>query len=89
MRVCFMLFITSIAIEITFLTFSRYGREEPGIPSLMFSLGTTDPELYQRYQEGKAEVPGLHSAKFEPDYNLTIKTGVKAMSSAVLELAGN
>jgi hippurate hydrolase len=66
--------------------FSRYGRQDPPIPSLMFRLGTTNPGLYERAEKGEAEISGLHSSKFAPDYSLTIKTGVIAMSAAALEL---
>lgn len=69
--------------------FSRYGRQEPPIPSLMYRLGTTDPELYQRAQIGNAEISGLHSSKFAPDYELTIRTGVLTMTHAVLDLMNN
>ena len=36
-----------------------------------------------------AGISGLHSAKFTPDYGLTIRIGVKAMSRAVLDLLEN
>jgi hippurate hydrolase len=68
--------------------FSRYGRVDPPIPSLMFRLGTTEPQLFQLTQTGDVTLHGLHSPKFAPDYSLTIRTGVKAMSSAVLDLMG-
>ncbi len=66
--------------------FSRYGRQEPPIPSLMFRLGTTAPDLLEKSKKGEAEISGLHSSKFAPDYSLTIRTGVKAMSCAVMDL---
>lgn len=69
--------------------FSRYGRQEPRIPSVMFRLGTTNPDFYKKAMSGDAEISGLHSAKFAPDYGLTIRTGVKAMSCAVLDLLEN
>lgn len=69
--------------------FSRYGRVDPKIPSLMFRLGTTNPTLFQKAMTGEAEISGLHSSKFAPDYNLTIRTGVKAMTCAVLDLMNN
>ena len=66
--------------------FSRYGRTDPPIPSLMFRLGAVSPENFAKAQKGEIKLPSVHSPYFLPDYEPTIKTGVKAMSSAVMEL---
>jgi hippurate hydrolase len=66
--------------------FSRYGRTNPPIPSLMFRLGAVSPENYEKAQKGEIKLPSVHSPYFLPDYEPTIMTGVKAMSSAVMEL---
>jgi amidohydrolase len=66
--------------------FSRYGRTDPRIPSLMFRLGATDPKIYAEAQAGKTALPPLHSPRFAPFPKATITTGVEAMTSAALLL---
>lgn len=60
--------------------FSEYGRTEHKVPIFMFRLGTAAPGSDP---EGR---PGLHSGYFLPEVELTIKTGVTAMTAAVLDL---
>lgn len=69
--------------------FSRYGRQTPPIPSLLFWLGAVSQSDYERSKKGEITLPSLHSSKFAPDYPRTIKTGVKAMSCALLDLMNN
>jgi hippurate hydrolase len=67
--------------------FSRYGREEPRIPTFMFRLGSVAPERYaQSKREGGRPLPSLHSAQYLPERNATIKTGVLSMTGAALDL---
>jgi len=62
--------------------FARFGRE--GMPIFIFFLGTQSPE---RIAEAKARpLPSLHSDQYCPAPEPTIKTGVLAMSTAVLNL---
>jgi len=60
--------------------FSEYGRTSQKVPVFMMRLGTapagSDPESR----------PGLHSALFKPDHEAVIRTGLKAMTAAVLNL---
>ncbi len=65
--------------------FSRYSREG-GMPSMMFWLGTVERERLARYKSLELPPPGLHSAEYWPDAEPSIKTGVAAMSFAVLDL---
>jgi hippurate hydrolase len=65
--------------------FGRYGRTEHKIPIYMFRLGGVSPAAMKRSQALGQPLPSLHSAKFAPD-TACIKTGVMAMSAAVLEL---
>lgn len=62
--------------------FGRYGRVEPEIPICIFWLGTVDPKNLQK----GTPLPSLHSSLFAPVPEPTIKTGVIAMSAAVLNL---
>ncbi len=57
-----------------------------GIPSLAFGIGGSDPELVKAGIAAGKPVPVNHSPYFAPVPEPTIKTGVKAMSLAVLNV---
>lgn len=65
--------------------FGRYGRTEHKIPIYMFRLGGVSSAAMKQAQALGQPLPSLHSAKFAPD-TACIKTGVTAMSAAILEL---
>ncbi len=66
--------------------FSEFGRTADRIPICLFWLGAVDPGLVASSQaEGRA-LPSLHSSRFAPLPEPTIKTGVLAMTAAVLDL---
>ncbi|NBV23158.1 MAG: amidohydrolase [Proteobacteria bacterium] len=68
--------------------FGLFGRTEPKIPICMFWLGTiTKESVTESIKTGKT-LPSLHSSKFAPVPEPTLKTGVTAMTAAVLELVG-
>jgi amidohydrolase len=56
------------------------------IPTAMFSLGAVDPAKVKQSKETGTLLPSLHSALFAPLPEPTLRTGVKAMTLAVLEL---
>ncbi|HKP46146.1 MAG TPA: amidohydrolase [Pyrinomonadaceae bacterium] len=56
------------------------------IPSLDFSLGAVDPEKVKQSRASGTPLPSLHSALFTPLPEPTLRTGVKALTTAVLEL---
>ena len=56
------------------------------IPTTMFWLGAVDPAKVKQSKETGTPLPSLHSALFAPVPESTLRTGVKAMTSAVLEL---
>jgi amidohydrolase len=56
------------------------------IPAVMFWLGATDPEKIAESKRTGAPLPFLHSPLFAPVPEPTIRTGVKLMTTAVLEL---
>jgi hippurate hydrolase len=66
--------------------FSRYSRVEPAIPTCMFWLGAVDPKKIKESQQAGTELPSLHSALFAPLPEPAIKTGIQAMTAAVLDL---
>ena len=68
--------------------FGLYGRVEPKIPICLFWLGTITKESVAESIKSGRTLPSLHSSKFSPVPEPTLKTGVTAMTAAVLELEG-
>lgn len=64
--------------------FSRYGKA--GVPSFMYWLGVVSQQRLDDYAAKGELPPSLHSAKFYPDIEASLITGVSAMTSIVLEL---
>ena len=56
------------------------------IPTTIFWLGASDPAKVKASRESGVPLPGLHSALFAPVPEPTLRTGVKAMTSVVLDL---
>jgi hippurate hydrolase len=59
---------------------------EGGTPIFMFRLGTIPPSRVAEYRSKGQSLPSLHSAVYAPDARPSIKTGVEAMSAAVVGL---
>ncbi len=68
--------------------FSEYGRTQDKIPICLFWLGAVNPDLVRESEKTGKSLPSLHSSQFAPLPEPTIKTGVMAMTGAVLELVG-
>jgi amidohydrolase len=66
--------------------FSLFALADPKPPICMFWLGASDPEKLKEAEEKGTPLPGPHSSKFAPVAGPAIRTGVKAMSSAVMDL---
>jgi len=66
--------------------FGLYGLEGHKIPTFMFWVGAIDEERIANSQKTGVPLPTLHSSLFWPVPEPTIRTAVKAMSAAVLEL---
>jgi hippurate hydrolase len=56
------------------------------IPATLFTLGAVDPAKVQHSRDTGMPLPSLHSALFEPLPEPTLRTGIRAMTAAVLEL---
>ncbi|PYS20954.1 MAG: amidohydrolase [Acidobacteria bacterium] len=56
------------------------------IPSFYFWLGAMAPERIEASRKSGKPLPSLHSSLFEPLPEPTLRTGIKAMTTAVLEL---
>jgi amidohydrolase len=66
--------------------FGRYGRE--GIPIFFYFLGTVPLERFAEAEKGGEPLPSLHSDKYYPAMEPSIRDGVLTMSIAVLNLMG-
>jgi hippurate hydrolase len=59
---------------------------EQNIPAVQFTLGAVDPAKVKHSKETGTALPSLHSALFAPLPDPALRTGIKAMTSAVLDL---
>jgi len=66
--------------------FCRFGLENRQVPICQFWLGAVDPAKLKESHETGKPLPGLHSSQWAPVPEPTLRTGVKAMTSAVLDL---
>jgi hippurate hydrolase len=63
--------------------FSLYGHA--GVPIVMYRLGTVSPMRLDQHKSAGKIPPSLHSAKYYPDVEQTLKTGIATMSEAAIE----
>ena len=66
--------------------FGLFGLENHQIPVFMLRVGAVAPEKMAESKRTGQPLPSLHSSLFAPLPEPTIRTGVVAMSSAVMEL---
>ncbi|HXN51600.1 MAG TPA: amidohydrolase [Candidatus Acidoferrum sp.] len=66
--------------------FGQFGLEGHQIPTLMLRVGAIDADRIANSKKTGTPLPSLHSSLFWPVPEPTIRTGVKAMTLAVLEL---
>jgi len=67
--------------------FSEYSLPDHSIPAFMFNVGAVDPAKVAESKKPDApSLPSLHSSKFAPVPEPTIRTGLIGMTSAVLDL---
>ena len=66
--------------------FSEFGRTKERIPVCLFWLGAVDPDRWTESRQKGTPLPSLHSSRFTPLPEPTIKTGITAMTAAVIEL---
>src|SRR5438067_11931400 len=65
---------------------SEYSLPDHSIPAVDFHIGAVDPEKIAQFKREGKELPSLHSSKFAPVPEPTIRVGIIGMTSAVLEL---
>jgi hippurate hydrolase len=66
--------------------FSEYSLPDHSIPAFMFNVGAVDPAKAAESKKSGVPLPSLHSSKFAPVPEPTIRTGLIGMVSAALEL---
>jgi amidohydrolase len=66
--------------------FGLFGLEGHRIPTVLFWLGAIEPAKFAAAQAAGKLAPGLHTSRFQPDPELTLRTGVTAMTSVVISL---
>jgi len=66
--------------------FSEYSLPNHSIPAVDFHIGAVDPDKMAQYKKEGKELPTLHSSKFAPVPEPTIRVGIIGMTSAVLDL---
>src|SRR5437016_10759768 len=66
--------------------FSEYSLPDHSVPAVDFHVGAVDPAKIAEFKPAGKELPTLHSSKFAPVPEPTIRTGIVAMTMAVLEL---
>ena len=66
--------------------FSEYSLPDHSIPAFMFNVGAVDPAKIAASKKAGTPLPSLHSSKFAPVPEPTIRTGLVAMTAAVIDL---
>ena len=66
--------------------FSEYSLPDHSIPAVDFHVGAVDPARMAESKKSGSPLPTLHSSKFAPVAEPTIRLAVTAMTTAVLEL---
>jgi amidohydrolase len=66
--------------------FCEYSLPDNSIPAFMFVVGAVDPGKVADSKKTGTPLPSLHSSKFAPVPEPTIRTGIIGMTGAVLEL---
>jgi len=66
--------------------FSQFARTTEKVPICLFRVGAVDPALVAESQRTGVPLPSLHSSKFAPLPEPTIKTGVTALTGAAIDL---
>ncbi len=66
--------------------FSEFSLPDHSIPAVDFHVGAVAPEKIAESKKTGKTLPSLHSNKFAPIPEPTIRTGIVAMTAAVLEL---
>ena len=78
--------VLSVEPAMTSEDFSQYGRTVEKVPTCFFEVGAVAPEAVAQSASTGVPLPALHSSKFAPVPEPTIKTGIAAMTAAALDI---
>jgi hippurate hydrolase len=79
--------VTEIAATMTGEDFGRYTRAAE-FPTFLYRLGSVNPERWKASGEGGEPLPSLHSSRYAPDAEPTLRTGIRSMGRLALSLLG-
>ena len=79
--------VIEVAATMTGEDFGRYTRHAE-FPTFLYRLGSVDPENWEESGEGGDPLPSLHSSRYFPDAEPTLRTGLRSMSRLALSLLG-
>ena len=66
--------------------FSEFSLPDHSVPAVDFHIGAVDPAKFAESKKNGTSLPSLHSSKFAPVPEPTIRLGIIGMTSAVLDL---
>ena len=66
--------------------FSEFGRTVEKVPVCLFRVGAVAPEKVTESERSGVPLPSLHSSRFAPVPEPTLKTGITALTAAALDL---
>jgi hippurate hydrolase len=66
--------------------FAEYGRTKEKVPICLFWLGSVEAGRVAAARAAGEMLPSLHSPLYAPDPEPTIRTGIRAMTAAVIEM---
>jgi amidohydrolase len=66
--------------------FGLFGLPVHKIPTVLFRLGAMDPVKFAEAQKAGTLLPGVHTSRFQPIPEPTLRTGVTAMTSVAMSL---
>ncbi|MDB6168741.1 MAG: amidohydrolase [Verrucomicrobia bacterium] len=66
--------------------FAEFGRTTEHVPVCLFRLGAVDPTKVAESERTGVPLPSLHSSRFAPLPEPTLRTGVTALSAVALEI---
>lgn len=69
--------------------FSKYGGTKHKVPSVLFWLGTVPESRMKAAMEEDYRLPALHSPFYYPDPKPSIETGVKVVTTQLIDLFGS
>jgi hippurate hydrolase len=79
--------VVPIAATMTGEDFGRYSRHAE-FPAFLFRIGSVEPKRWRQSREGGEPLPSLHSSRYAPDVEPTLRVGLGATARLALTLLG-